>query len=315
MHNDYPLAPEKPGINHSMLSKYCSCIEDKFGIKVGGVNKLVLNLRNKRKYVVHFKNLQLYLPLGMKVSRVHKILKFKQSDWLKKYIQFNTDKTAKARSSFEKNLFKLMNNSGYGKTMENLRKIINARPINNFKDYAKCVSRPNFISQKIFSKYFVAVHQIKSVLVLHKPIYVRFRVLELSKLLMYKFFYENIKNKFDAKLLFTDTDSLVYEIKTKDAYEDFYQHKDLFDFSDYLVDSKFFDKTNKKVIGKMKDEFKGKIVSEFVGLKSKMYSLITDEEKEVIKAKGVNKKIKHEKFVEALCNRKVIRHKMKRIQS
>ena len=83
---------------------------------------------------------------------------------------------------------------------------------------------------------------------------------------MYKFHYEYIKNKFDAKLLFTDTDSLVYEIKTEDAYEDFYSDKDLFDFSDYPVNSKYFDPTNKKVIGKMKDEFKGKIISEFVGL-------------------------------------------------
>ena len=97
--------------------------------------------------------------------------------------------------------------------------------------------------------------------------------------------------------MFTDTDSLVYEIKTEDVCEDFYLDKDLFDLSDYRLRSKFFDPVNKKVIGKMKDEFKGKTVSEFVGLKSKMYSLIIVDNEEVTKAKGVNKKIRHKEFV------------------
>ena len=155
---------------------------------------------------------------------------------------------------------------------------------------------------------------------LNKPIYVGFNVLELSKLLMYEFHYKYIKNKFDVNLLFTNTDNLAYEIKTEDLYEDFYFDKDLFDFSDYLVKStelhsKFYDPTNTQNIGKMKDEFKGKIVSKFVGLKSKMYSLISVNDKEVTKAKRVNKKIKHKEFVDVLFNKKVIRQNMKRIQS
>ena len=115
--------------------------------------------------------------------------------------------------------------------------------------------------------------------------------------------------------MFTDTESLVYEIKTKDVYEDFYLDKDLFDLSDYPLHSKFFDPVNKKVIGKMKDEFKGKITSEFAGLKSNMYSLISVDNEKVTKAKGVNKKIRHKEFVSVLFNKKVIRHNMKRIQS
>ena len=109
---------------------------------------------------------------------------------------------------------------------------------------------------------------------------------------MYEFHYKYIKSKFDAKLLFTDTESLAYEIKTEDVYEDFYQDKKFFDFSNYSLDSKFFDPVNKKVIGKMEDEFKGKIINGFVGLKSKMYLLISIDNKEVIKAKEVNKKNK-----------------------
>ena len=151
-----------------------------------------------------------------------------------------------------------MNNSVFGKTMENLRKRISVKLINNAKDYVRCVSKPSFISQKIYSKNFVAIHEIKPVLTLNKPIYAGFSILDLSKLLMYEIHYKYIKSKFDAKLLFTDTDSLVYEIKTDDVYEDFYQDKNLFDFRDYPLDSKFFDSVNKKVIGKMKNEFKGK---------------------------------------------------------
>ena len=178
-----------------------------------------------------------------------------------------------------------MNNSFFGKTMENLRQKISVKLINNSKDYVKCIGKPNFVSQKVFSKNFVAIHQIKPVLMLNKPIYVGFSILDLSKLLMYKFHYEYIKNKFDAKLLFTDTGSLVYEIKTEDVYEDFYQDKDLFDFSEYSSNSKFFNPVNKKVIDKMKEEFRRKIISEFVGLKSKMYSLISVDDEEVTKSK------------------------------
>ena len=139
----------------------------------------------------------------------------------------------------------------------------------------------------MFSKNFAAIHEIKPVLILNEPIYVGFSILNLSNLLMHRFQYEYIKNKFDAKLLFSDTDSLVY-----DVYEDFYEDKNLFDFSDYSLNSKFFDPVNKNIIGKMKDEFKGKIISELVGLKSKMYSLISVDDEEVTKAKEVNKKNK-----------------------
>ena len=119
--------------------------------------------------------------------------------------------------------------------MENIRKKINFKLINNSKDYARYVSKPSVISQKIFSRNFVAIRQIMSVLILDKPIYVGFSILELSKLLMHKFHYEYFKNKFDAKLLFTDTDSSVYEIKGKDVYEKSFQDKELFDFSKFKV--------------------------------------------------------------------------------
>ena len=135
----------------------------------------------------------------------------------------------------KKIFLKLMNNSVYGKTMENLRKIKNVRLIISAKDYKKCVSIPSFVSQKMFSGNFVTIYETKPVLTLNKPIYVGFSILDLSRYLMYDFHYNYIKRKYDAKLLLTDTDSLAYEIKTNDVYESFYKDKDLFDFSDFRL--------------------------------------------------------------------------------
>ena len=119
----------------------------------------------------------MYLPLGIKLIKIHRVLKFKQSDWMKKYINFNTEKRTNAANSFEKDFLKLMINSVYGKTMENLRKIINARLVNNEKDFLKYTSRPTHITHKIFDKNYAAIHEIKPVLRLSKPIYVGFTFL------------------------------------------------------------------------------------------------------------------------------------------
>ena len=127
LHNDYPVASEKLAVSNDMLSAYCKKIADKYDIKVGDVKKLIPNLGNKTKYVVHYINLQLYLSLGMKLTKIHRVLQFKQSDWMKRYIDFNTEKGKNATNNFEKDFFKLMINSVYGKTMENLRKRMNVR--------------------------------------------------------------------------------------------------------------------------------------------------------------------------------------------
>ena len=176
-----------------------------------------------------------------------------------------------AANDFEKYFIKLMINSIYGKTMENLRKRINVRFINN-TDFLKYTSKPTYITHKIFRKDYAAIHEIKLVLILSKPIYVGFTVLHSSKWKMYDFRYSFIKKNFDAELLFTDTDILTYEMRSGNFYKEFFKWKNLFDFSIYSKDSKFFDGANKKVIGKMKDEFYGVIVEEF-GLNSKMYSI------------------------------------------
>ena len=193
---------------------------------------------------------------------------------------------------------------------------MNVKLINDKKVYQRCVNKPNFLSQKIFDKNFVAVYSSKIVLTLNKPIYVGFCILELSKLLMYQFYYNYVLKTFDnVRLLFTDTDSLVYGIKGVNVYDQCFKDNHLFDFSEYSKDSVYYDDSNKKVLGKMKDELGVVKTDEFVGLKSKMYSLIGFDGKEVNKAKGVNLKLRHKEYVDVLFNKKVVRHKMKRIQS
>ena len=255
-----------------MLSKYCKNISDWYGIKVGGVRKLIPNLGDKIKYVVHYRNLQYYLLLGMKLVKIHRILSFKQSEWLKKYVDFNTEKRKQSDDEFIKNLYKLLNNYIYVKSIENQRKRINVKMINDKKAYLRCVNKPNFISQKIFDKNFIAIHCVKTILTLNKPIYVCFCILELSKLLMNQFHYDYVLKTFNSvKLLFTDTDTLVYEIKNSSVYDQCFKDKHLFDFSGYPKDSVYYDGLNKKMLGKMKDELNGARIVEFVGFESKMY--------------------------------------------
>ena len=151
LHNDYPLAPEKLIVFSEMLSNYFKKIADKYEIKVGDLKKLIPNLGNKTNYVVHRRNLQLYLSLGMKVTKIHRVLKFKQSVWMKKYIDFNTEKKRiKAANDFEKDFFNLMIISVYGKAIENLQKRINMKSVNNEKDFLKYTRRPTYITHKNF---------------------------------------------------------------------------------------------------------------------------------------------------------------------
>ena len=321
LHNDYPLAPEKMVVREEMLSDYSREILRREGMTIGKVQKLIPNLKDKEKYVLHYQNLQLYLKLGLKLKKIHRALEFSQSKWREPYIAFNTQKRAKAKNAFEKDFFKLMNNSVFGKTMENLRKRSNIQLVTNPERMERLAARPTYISHKIFHENLVAVHSKQTKLVLNKPSYVGMSILELSKTLMYDCHYNYIKKKYpEAQLLFTDTDSLCYHIKTEDIYFDFFTDRELFDNSDYPSDSKFYFSENKKVIGKFKDETAGVPIREFIGLKSKMYSISLDNEKFSKKAKGVKKNvirkgISHGDYIDVLSESKVMHHKMKTIRS
>ena len=209
------------------------------------------------------------------------MLKFDQSPWLKQYTDFNTEKQKHAKNSFKKDFFKLMNNSVFGKTMENLRKRVDVRLVTDEKKLDKFTSKPTYMSSKIFNENLMTVHEVKKTLTLNRLAYVGMCILDLSKTLMYDFHYTYMKKKYNnrARLLFTDTDSLTYEIEVEDVYKDFWNDKDMFDNSDYPESSPYHCNANKNIIGKFKDEACGIPITEFIGFKSKMYSYVKENEK------------------------------------
>ena len=215
-----------------------------------------------------------------------------------------------------------MNNGIFGKTIENLCKRVDVRLVTNEKKLDKLTSKPTYVSSKIFNENLMAVHKIKEVLTLNRLAFVGMCILDLSKILMYDFHYNFIKEQYGnrAKLLFTDTDSLTYEIETEDVYKDFWNHKDTFNNSDYQENLLYYCNANKKVIGKFKDEACGVPITEFVGLKSKMYSYIKSDEKGGKATKGIKKNviknnIRHEDYKNMLLNNEQLHHKMKTIRS
>ena len=163
-----------------MLSDYCKNIATKYKISTGLVYKLIPTLSKKEKYVLHYRNLQLYIDLGLKRTKVHRVLEFNQSPWLKKYIDFNTQKRTQAKNAFEKDFFKLMNNSVFDKTMGNIRKRVDVRLVTDEKKLLKFVSKPTYISSKIFNENLVAVHKIKETLTLNRPAYLGMCILDLN---------------------------------------------------------------------------------------------------------------------------------------
>ena len=276
LHNDYPLAPER--------------------LVLGKVEKLVPNLNDKTKYVIHYENLKLYESLGLKITKIHRGIKFEESPWLKKYIDLNTDLRSKANNEFEKDFFKLMNNSVFGKTMENIRSRVDIRLVNSEAKAKKLAAKPNFKHCNIFDENLVAIHMKKTKLVFNKPVYLGMCILDLSKTLMYDFHYNYIKNKFHNKatLLFTDTDSLAYEIETEDFYKDISGDvREFFDTSNFPKghSSGIEVGCNKKVVGMFKDEAGGKIIRECVGLRAKLYAYKMHEGKEEKRCKGVKKAV------------------------
>ena len=301
LHSDYPLAPEQ--------------------IEANKVLKLIPNLGDKEKYILHYENLKQYLRSGLKLTNIQRGIKFEESQWFEKYIALNTDLRTIATNEFKKDFFKLMKNSVFGTTMENIRNRVDIKLVNNKKQAEKLSAKPNFNHCNIFSEDLVAIHMKKTKLVFNKPVYLGMCILDLSKTLMHDIHYNYIKQKYGdkAKLLFTDTDSLMYEIQTEDFYTDISADvKRRFDTSDYPpnhpsgIPSGF----NKKVLGMFKDE----AIDEFVGLRAKSYSYKMLEGEESKKCKGVKKSvfkksITHEDYKKCLFTGKEQLRKMNIIRS
>ena len=321
--NAYPLAPERLVVPIEWLSKYQLALNKK-GTAFLRVEKLVPNLRKKERYVLHYRNLQLYMSLGLQLKRIHRALKFKQSPWMEPYIRMNTELRKKATSDFEKDLYKLMNNSNFGKTMENLRKRVDVRLVRSEDEdkLRKLIASPAFARANIFDCDLAAIQVHKTHLFLNKPVYVGMSILDLSKTLMYDFYYNQLKARYgeQCNLLYTDTDSLLLEIQTEDVYKDMAECQGVYDMSDYPAGHFLHSTENKKVLGKMKDECAGRPIAEYVGLRPKMYSILEAGGQNIKKAKGVGKnvvrkRIYHELYKEALFGRRTFRHEMDVLRS
>ena len=303
LHKDYPLASERIKIYKDLMSPFQKKRFPEYQLKQEH-EKLTANLRDKKNYVVHYRNLKFYIQQGLKLTAIHNVLKFKQKSWVKEYIDYNTSCRSRAKSAFEKDFYKLMNNSAFGKTNENLRNRINVEIITDRKTALKRVAKPSFERSQIIRDDLVIIQNKVTSLLLDKPLYVGFTVLELSKLLMYEFHYEKMLQRYSKiNLCFTDTDSLLYEVFTDDIYKDMLENVNDYDFSDYPFEHPLYNKKNKKVIGKFKDELNGIILEEFIGLRPKCYSLlflgkvedniIKDYKlREKQKSKGIKEKVK-----------------------
>ena len=280
--NDYPLCPENISIKKNELNLW-----QQENYKESKIQKLCLTLHNKKDYIVNYRYLKMALSLGYELVKVNKVLEYKQDNFLKKYIMLNTELRTKASNDFEKDFYKLMNNSVYGKTMENVRNRINFRLVSSEEQALRVKNMKRFTP---FDDELCGVHIQKTKVILNKPIYLGQNILDDSKVLMsdfhYNFMYEKIKQE-NIKLLFTDTDSLCYNIKNENIFDIMKNNKSYFDLSNYDKRHELYDKINNKVIGKFKNQSPIQI-KEFLGLRSKLYSYILDgETKSDNKCKGV----------------------------
>jgi len=316
-HSEYPLCPESMKIGKEHLSEYSTSLLGKFAKNHVSGNKLCTTLTDKKNYIIDHRNLQYYIKMGMRVTKIHRGLKYDEKAWMKPWIEFNTTKRSQSKNAFEKDLFKLLNNSCFGKSMMDVRKF---RNFNLYTTFDKRCERKldNFRTKNwniLIDSELLLVESYKSKTVLNKPIYAGFSILELSKLPMYNFHYGYIKPKYGdkAKLLFTDTDSLTYHIKTDDMYSDLNENKSKwFDFSDYNKDDPLYFTDNKKIPGFFSDECPDEYIDEFVGLRSKVYSFkmenkTSSDDKYKNTCKGIkkavkNKFLKHNDYLNVLNN-------------
>lgn len=312
-HSDLPFAAEK----YSPMQSKCK--------------KLIANLHSKHRFVIHYIHLQECLKNGLLLLKIYRILSFYQDNFLKPYILLNTSLRQKAKSDFEKDFFKKQNNSIFGKTIENKRKQVDVRLVKLWKDKLnttnklygaeKYISAPNFKDLSIISENLVAIQLNKTKVILDRPIYIGFSILDISKTHLYNFHYSVIKQMYgnNAILCYTDTDSLLYFIKTDDFYEDMKSNIRYFDTSNFEDNNIYgLPKANMKMPGYFKDELGGEIISEFVGLRAKLYCVRT-ENKTIKKAKGVTKpitkKLDIEKYKRALMFNDNLRDDMYIIRS
>ena len=303
---NFPFCPYQTKADPNLFSGYMNNINQP---NYKPTSKLMCDVTNKSKYMIHYRMFKFYLNQGMKVTKIHTIYRFKQSPWLGKYIDHNTQKRTVAKTNFEKDLYKLMNNAFFGKTMENVRDRTNLEFIDH-SQIDQIIKRQSKLSFKgivdHYSKFSVYKFD-KEKTVFDKPIYLGFTVLELSKLLMYEFYYSKLQPYWQNKihLHYMDTDSFILSFDTnhQELINFLLQNKDEFDFSELNKSDELYDPINKKVIGKMKIETSPVLVLDtFTALRSKSYSFSYNSIIQKAKHKGIQKAPKCEEYQNSLFN-------------
>ena len=308
---DYPLCAEIKSIPENNLSEYKEYLNKKLNVKYSEADKkLILDLLPKKNYKIYYKNLEYHMQLGIKVNKIHKILTFDEKDFLKKYIDLNTELRKHAKNDLEKDLFKLINNSIFGKSMENVSNKSNIKLINNDPEkLLKLIKEePNFEHIHKISDKQILVQSKPVKTKFNKPTYLGACILETSKLHMYKFWYDYLKVKYgnNVNLIYTDT---VLEIITDNVYEDMKNNNHL--FSEYDKNHKCYNIKNKKKLGIFKVELYGKIMTEFSCLKPKMYSFEYIENNSIknnTKHKGIKKSVDiyHNEYKKCFYNEEIL---------
>ena len=324
-HDNFPLAPQNIEISYENLSPYAKeALEICSDTKKYKDSKLSATFYDREKYIIHFKNLKLYLQLGMKLKKIHRVVQFTQKNFIAPFITKCTIERQKASTKFEQDQFKKLANSTYGKTIQNVRNYINVKLHTNIKSLQKAVACHTFKNFVIIDKNLVQTNHFTPTIVHDKPLFVGFTILELSKHFMYDFFYNKLtnSNQFDIDLGFSDTDSFLF--KTNDKKTCLNHLKPNMDFSNYPMPSKFFDTSKKAKLGYFKDELCGQLkCKEFIGLRAKCYALRLDNqktssEKKVCKGLGrvaIKNRLKFQHYKECLYSQKSFRFDYSSIKS
>lgn len=281
--SDFPPAPDHRKMDDNSI-KLCATLEPKYN------------------YLVHYRTLKLYRELGLKVTKLHSIIQFNQNYIYKNYVEFCSHQR-QIKPTSEKDVWKLLVNSLYGKTIQDNSKFNNFELINSEERYIKLNNKRAVIrGEKIFNEDLAGINKIKKEYESRVPLQIGFAILELAKMHMYDTYYNKIKKLWsNVQLLFTDTDSVCFEVETDEDIYDILSKQDWIDFSNFPKTSKYYNDKNKLVPGKFKDEMQGEKILEFIGIRSKCYSILTEKQSFQLH-KGIKKKTKisHETYKKVL---------------
>ncbi|XP_064467558.1 uncharacterized protein LOC135378445 [Ornithodoros turicata] len=303
-HKDLPLAPEKMSVPYELLSDYQKDLMKKFNLPQHDIEpKLLLTLLDKKKYFLHYRSLKLYLQLGLRLEKIHRVLRFKQKPFLRSYVDFHHELRKQATNTFERNLYKSLINSVYGKTCMNVRKFVDCRLATSEEQVLRFLRKPNLKQFRALSSNVVLFQFAQSIVRMRQPLYLGFTILELSKVMMYDFYYNNLLRVApDTRLLYMDTDSYIVMLSDEKALAELADTH--LDTSGHSCDDSMYSTKNKMVLGKFKNEMPHDHILGFCCLKPKLYALDLHSKRRYNRAKGVKQceaqKLHYSMYIDSL---------------